>query len=60
MGRRALSMIEYAMVIAIVAGALFAIGIYYQRAVHGRWRQAADIFGFGRQYNSADLKIWGK
>lgn len=57
---RAISTIEYAMVIALVSAALLSIGIYYKRAVCGRWRQAADAFGFGRQYNSPDLKIWGK
>lgn len=58
--KRATSMIEYGMVIALVSAALFAIGIYYKRAVCGRWRQAGDTFGYGRQYNSPDLKIWGK
>ncbi|MCX5701736.1 MAG: hypothetical protein NTW64_01995 [Candidatus Omnitrophica bacterium] len=58
--KRAISTIEYGMVIALVSAALFAIGIYYKRAVCGRWRQAGDSFGFGRQYKSADLKIWGK
>ncbi|MFH1640465.1 MAG: hypothetical protein ABIA66_00740 [Candidatus Omnitrophota bacterium] len=58
--KRGLSTIEYGMVIAIVAAALFAIGVYYQRAVNGRWRQAADRFGYGRQFNSPDVKIWGQ
>ena len=58
--KRATSVIEYGMVIALVSAALFAIGIYYKRAVCGRWRQAGDTFGYGRQYNSPDLKIWGK
>jgi Flp pilus assembly pilin Flp len=57
--KRGVGMIEYAMLIAVVVAAVTAIGVYYQRALHGRWRQAADTFGFGRQYNSADLKIWG-
>lgn len=58
--QKGLSMIEYSMVIAIVTAALLAIGTYYKRAINGRWRQDADSFGFGRQYDSADLKIWGQ
>lgn len=57
---KGISFIEYTMVIAVVAAALVGIEIYLKRAISGRWRQAADTFGFGRQYNAPSLKIWGK
>lgn len=57
---RAASMIEYALVIAVVIAALLGIQVYVKRAVCGRWREAADIFGFGRQYQSPTRIIWEK
>jgi Flp pilus assembly pilin Flp len=57
---RAASVIEYALVVAVVIAALLGIQVYVKRAVCGRWRQAADTFGYGRQYDAPELKIWGK
>lgn len=48
--RRAFSTIEYAVLIAIVAAALIAACVYMKRALSGKWREAADTFGHGRQY----------
>ena len=42
--------IEYAVLIAIVVAALIGMQVYIKRAVCGRWRGAADVFGYGRQY----------
>lgn len=49
---RAASMIEYALVVAVVIAALLGIQVYVKRAICGRWRQAADVFGYGRQYQA--------
>lgn len=57
---RAASMIEYALVIVVVIAALLGIQIYVKRAICGRWRQAGDTFGYGRQYSDPKLKIWGR
>lgn len=43
-------MLEYTMLIAIVVAALFLTQIYVKRALSGRWRKSADVFGQGRQY----------
>jgi Flp pilus assembly pilin Flp len=51
--RKAISIIEYSLIVAVVVAALFGIQIYLKRAISGRWRQAADTFGFGRQYAPA-------
>ena len=42
--------IEYAILIAIVIAALLGMQGYVKRAICGRWREAADTIGFGRQY----------
>jgi len=57
---RAISMIEYCAIIAIVVGALVGIQIYLKRAICGSWRQTADVFGFGRQAKSTDPMLWDK
>jgi len=67
---RALSVIEYSLIVAVVAAAALGMQIYLKRAVSGRWRQAADTFGFGRQYDPNQdpkytgpkpaFQIWGK
>ncbi|MBU3934118.1 MAG: hypothetical protein KKH11_05585 [Candidatus Omnitrophica bacterium] len=42
--------IEYAVLVAIVVVALLGMQVYIRRALCGRWREAADTFGHGRQY----------
>ncbi len=46
---QAVSIIEYSVVVALVVAALVSMQIYLKRAICGRWRQAADTFGYGRQ-----------
>jgi len=55
---RGMSVVEYAMVITLLVAAFMGIQIYLKRAICGRWRQTADTFGFGRQYNAPTLRIW--
>lgn len=56
--------IEYSLVLAAVVAAIIGVQIYLKRAISGRWRQAADTFGYGRQYEPTSpgqkLNIWGK
>ena len=49
---KAQSTLEYAVVIACVAGALIAMSVYVKRGLSGRFRQSADELG--SQYNPAD------
>ena len=44
---------EYALFIAIAAVALILMSIYIKRSLSGRWRDAGDSFGYGRQYDPA-------
>jgi Flp pilus assembly pilin Flp len=49
--KKAMSVIEYSMLIAIVVAALVGMQIYLKRALCGQWKSAGDVFGFGRQYD---------
>lgn len=44
-----MSVVEYSLLVAIVIAALLAMQVYVKRAVSGRWKEAGDVFGFGRQ-----------
>ena len=57
---RAASIIEYSLLLAVMVAAILGMQIYLKRAICGRWRQAADTFGYGRQYDAPKVKIWGK
>jgi uncharacterized protein (UPF0333 family) len=43
--------LEYVMIITVVVAALLGMSIYMKRAVCGKWREAADAIGFGKQYD---------
>jgi Flp pilus assembly pilin Flp len=45
------SALEYAVLVMIVVSGLIAMSSYLRRSLCGKWRQAADGFGFGRQYD---------
>jgi len=49
--KKGISTIEYAMIITLVIAALVGMSIYMKRAICGRWREAADAIGFGKQYD---------
>lgn len=59
---RGVSAIEYSLIVAVVVAGLLGMQFYMKRAISGRMRQAADTFGYGRQYDSGikGLKLWGK
>lgn len=50
LGLKANLSIEFALLIAIVVVALLGMSVYLKRSLYGKWRGAADSFGFGRQY----------
>jgi len=50
--RRAVSIIEYAMLVLIILGVLFVMQFYVSRAFSGKWKSTGDSFGFGRQHSS--------
>lgn len=48
---RGFSVIEYSLLIAIVAAGLIAAAVYLKRGIMGKWRQSGDTFGAGRQFD---------
>lgn len=49
-GKKGLSAVEYSVVISIVVVALVAMQFYFKRSLSSRWKDTADVFGFGRVY----------
>jgi Flp pilus assembly pilin Flp len=47
---RAASSLEYAALILFLVAALVTMQNYARNALSGRWKQAMDRFGYGRQY----------
>ena len=52
--------IEYTVLVVIVVAALIGMQVYIRRAISGRWREAADGFGHGRQYEYGSTRINGR
>jgi hypothetical protein len=50
-GSRAFAMLEYVMLLLILAIALVSFRGYLQRAFQGQYRKVGESFGFLRQYN---------
>ena len=47
---KALTILEYCLIIIVVAAAVLLMQIYVRRALVGKWKSAADTIGFGRQW----------
>lgn len=45
------------MLLAIVVAALLGMSVYIQKALCGRWREGADTFGYGRQFEPGNTTI---
>jgi len=52
------SMLAYAALFGLVAAALIILSIYLKRSIQGRYRQSADVFGQGTQYQPGSTDIW--
>jgi len=51
--RRGQSTLEYALIIAVVVGALLAMQVYFRRGVQGKLREATD--DIGGQYSAGNV-----
>ncbi|MDD5119839.1 MAG: hypothetical protein PHR84_00815 [Candidatus Omnitrophica bacterium] len=49
-GHKAQSTIEYIAVIIVIIAVFIFAGVYYQRSLQGKYRQAGDAIGGGEQY----------
>ncbi|MCX5698276.1 MAG: hypothetical protein NTX01_01055 [Candidatus Omnitrophica bacterium] len=47
---KAQSIVEYAAIILVIIGVCITAGVYYQRSLQGKYRQAGDFLGGGEQY----------
>ncbi len=47
--QKGVSIVETSMLLVIVIAVLLVMQIYVKRAINGRWKEAGDVFGFGRQ-----------
>lgn len=55
--RKGFSILEYTILVVAVLAALIVMRSYLQRAIMGRYRETADAFGFGRQFDPANTII---
>jgi len=47
---KAQSLLEYGLVVMAIIAALTGIYIYFSRAMQEKYRQSADVFGYGKQF----------
>lgn len=55
--RRGVSTLEYAVLISVVVTALVGVSIVVQRAICGKFKQSADVFGHGAIYSEPETSI---
>ncbi|MCX5693768.1 MAG: hypothetical protein NT014_01340 [Candidatus Omnitrophica bacterium] len=48
--RKAQSTVEYLGMIIVIIAIFIIAGVYYQRSLQGKYRQAGDSLGGGEQY----------
>ena len=57
--KRSFTVLEYALLITVLVGALTAMAFYLKRSVAGRWRHIIDSeIGHGRQYDPYATVEW--
>ncbi len=50
-GKKAASTLEYIMLLTMIMTAIYVSQKFIVRGFAGRWKQSADSFGFGKQYD---------
>ncbi len=55
--KKASLFIEYALLVAIVAAAFIAMAGYIKGSVCGAWKDNADSFGYGLQYEPGVTEV---
>jgi len=59
-GRKSGTVLEYAALIAAVVAALIGMSYLIKGAICGKWREQADTFGYGRQYEPGKTTVTEK
>ncbi len=52
------SVLAYTALIGLVTAALVILSVYLRRSIQGRYRQSADVFGQGAQYEPGSTSFW--
>ena len=50
--KKAISIIEYIVLLVIIIGAFLVLRGYIQRGIYGMWKKAGNTFSYGRQWDS--------
>ena len=56
--RKAQLFLEYTIVIALLVAALVAMRVYLTGAIQEKYKQSADVFGEGEQYEKGRTNIF--
>jgi len=48
--KKSQSILSYVLLIAVLTFALISMGVFIKRAIQGKYRQSADVYGGGEQY----------
>ena len=48
--RKGQTILEYLVIIGVIAAVFLAMATYYRRSLQGKYRQAGDVLGGGAQY----------
>ena len=51
-GKMGITTLEYSVAVLAIVLALLAVQVSLRRAISYKWKEAADSFGSGRQYDS--------
>jgi hypothetical protein len=54
--RAGMSIMEYSMLLVALVAALLSVQVALKRVIAYKWRDAADSFGLGRQYETDGSK----
>ena len=55
--KKAQAVLMYVLLIVVITAAGMASGVYIKRALQGRYKQTADVFGGGLQYEKGNTQI---
>jgi hypothetical protein len=55
-GRAGMGILEYSILLVALVAALLSVQVHLKRVIAYKWRDAADAFGLGRQYETDGSK----
>lgn len=55
--RKGMTTLEYSVLVVVLLASLLAMQVVLRRAISAKWKQTADGFGSGRQYEPGSTTI---